>query len=140
MNYGNYFYAFDPNNAADKDEYKKNILLISTIRDVLNEYRINVKSKGYMFMQDAICIITDLQRMDICFEKEVYPLIAKKYDAGGSYAIEHGIRNAINKAYDTFTNTSPESSGIFDMKPTNKTFLLMATQGVGSRLLKELID
>ena len=129
MNRGNYF-AFDPNLEPDKDYYVRTIRLISTIYEVLNDYNINTKCKGYTFMKDAICIITDLQRMDICLAKEVYPLIADKYDAGGIYTVEHGIRNALNAAYLT--------SGYFISKPTNKTFLLMAAQEVSERLLKEL--
>lgn len=143
MSYGSYFLAFDPSPITDKDQYYKKVKLISTIDDVLNDHRINVKTKGYSFMKDAICIITDLERMDICLNKEVYPLIAKKYEAGGSYAIEHNIRNALNSAYFSCLNF-PEQKTLhatcFDGKPTNKVFLLMAVQEVGSRLLKELCD
>jgi len=130
LNYGNYYFAFNPSIDTEKDRYVRNMMLLKTVYDVLNDYNINVKCKGYTFMKDAICIITDLRRMDICFEKEVYPLIAKKYDTGGTYAVEHGIRNALNAAY--------LKSGYFTEKPTNKAFILMAVQEVSDRLLKEL--
>lgn len=130
MNYGNYYYAFNPNADNDKEFYVRNIRLLNAIYEVLNEYDINVKCKGYAFMKDAICIIADLRRMDICLEKEVYPLIADKYDAAGTYTVEHNIRNALNSAY--------LRSGYFMTKPTNKLFLLMAAQEVSDRLLKEL--
>ena len=130
MNYGNYFYAFNPSVENEKESYERNIRLLDTIYDVLNDYNINVKCKGYTFMKDAICIITDLKRMDICLEKEVYPLIAEKYDAAGTDTIEHGIRNALK--------TAEFSSDILMPRPTNKLFLLMAAQEVSARLLKEL--
>ena len=68
--------------------------------------------------------------MDVCFEKEVYSLIADKYDTGGTYTVEHNIRNALKSAYCR--------SEFFTVKPTNKTFLLMAVQEVSDRLLKEM--
>lgn len=130
MNYMNYYFAFNPSVFNDKDSYLRNIRFLNTVNDVLSEYNINVKCKGYSFIKDAICIITDLSRMDICLEKEVYPLIAEKYDAVGTYTVEHSIRNALNTAYLT--------NGYFITKPTNKAFLLMAAQEVSDRLLKEL--
>ena len=131
MNYGNYFFAFDPSADNEKIMYERYIRLLETIYNVLNEYNINVKCKGYTFMKDAICIITDLKRMDICLEKEVYPLIAKKYAAAGTDTIEHGIRNALN--------TAEFKTDLLMPRPTNKLFLLMAVQEVNTRLLKELI-
>ena len=130
MEYGNYNFAFNPSVDTEKDDYQRNMKLLTAIYDVLNEYSISVKYKGYTFIKEAICIITDLRRMDVCLEKEVYPLIAKKYDAGGTYTVEHGIRNAISSAYCR--------SDSLMTKPTNKTFLLMAAQEVSNRLLKEM--
>jgi len=130
MNYGNYFFAFDPSADNEKIMYERYIRLLETIYNVLNEYNINVKCKGYTFMKDAICIITDLKRMDICLEKEVYPLIAKKYAAAGTDTIEHGIRNALK--------TAEFKTDLLMPRPTNKLFLLMAAQEVSERLLKEM--
>ena len=125
-----YFFAFDPNLEPDKEYYIRTIRLIRTIYDVLNEYNISKKCKGYTGMKDAICIIVDLRRLDICLSKEVCPLIAEKYDAGGIYTVEHGIRNALKSAY--------MSSEHFDAKPTNKTFLLTVAEEVSDRLLKDI--
>lgn len=131
MNYGIYSFAFNPSAEVEKKTYERNILLLETIYNVLNEYKINIKCKGYTFMKDAICIITDLKRMDVCLEKEVYPLIAKKYDAAGTDAIEHGIRNALK--------TAEFKTDLLMPRPTNKLFLLMAAQEVNARLIKELL-
>lgn len=124
------FFAFNPSVITNKGDYLRSMRLITVIYDVLNEYNISVKCKGYTYMKDAICIITDLRRMDVCLEKEVYRLIADKYETGGTYNVEHSIRNALNSAYCR--------SGFFMNKPTNKTFLLMAVQEVSARLLKEM--
>ena len=131
MNFGNYFLAFNPSAENEKTIYERNIRLTETIYNVLNDYNINVKCKGYTFMKDAICIITDLKRLDICLEKEVYPLIAKKYDLAGTDTIEHDIRNALK--------TAEFKSDILMPRPTNKLFLLTAAQKVSSRLGKELL-
>lgn len=131
MNFGIYSFAFNPSAEIEKKIYEKNIRLLETIYNVLNEYNINIKCKGYTFMKDAICIITDLERMDICLEKEVYPLIAKKYAVSGTDTVEHDIRNALKSA--------EFKTDLLMPRPTNKLFLLMAAQEVNARLLKELI-
>lgn len=130
MNNSDFYFAFNPSVYIDKKTYLWNMRLLNTVYEVLNEYNINMKCKGYTFMKDAICIIADLRRLDICLEKEVYPLIAEKYNIIGTYTVEHSIRNALNTAYLT--------TGFFMTKPTNKAFLLMAAQEVSDRLFKEL--
>ncbi|MBE6028510.1 MAG: hypothetical protein E7227_07965 [Clostridiales bacterium] len=128
---GSYFYAFNPSLNPDRDFYRRNIILIDTIYKVLNEYKINIKSQGYTFIKDAICIIVDKKCLDVSLAKEIYLLIAEKYHVKGIYTIEHSIRNALNAAY----RKCPER---FSAKPTNKTFILTAAQEVSSRLVKEL--
>ena len=140
---GNYFLAFNPSSRAEKELYTRNIRLIRTIFDVLDENCINITSQGYTFMKDAICIIIDKQMLDVCFIKEIYPYIADKYGIKGISTVEHSIRNAINAAYKAVRNKHPERSCImnsFDRKPTNKKFLLRAVQEVSDRLLKELSE
>ena len=128
---GSYFYAFNPSLNPDRESYIRNIILIDTIYDVLNEYNINIKSQGYTYIKDAICIIVDKKCLDVSLAKEIYLLIAKKYNVKGINTIEHSIRNALKAAYRKY----PER---FSAKPTNKTFILTAAQEVSSRLSKEL--
>ena len=138
---GNYFYAFSPANSSDKEQYHRSIRLLSTINDVLDENCINIKSEGYTFLKDAICIITDRRCLDVCMVKEVYPYIAEKYKGKSVSKVEHSIRNALASAYKTCKTRYPDRDCIlngFDGKPTNKKFLLRAVQEVSSRLLKEL--
>ena len=138
---GNYFYAFNPAKNTDKDLYMRNIRLVRTITDVLDENCINIKSLGYTYLKDAICIITDRRCLDVCMIKEIYPYIAEKHRVKSLSKVEHSIRNAINSAYKTCKTKYPDRDCIlnsFDEKPTNKKFLLRAVQEVSDRLLKEL--
>lgn len=138
---GNYFYAFNPAKSTDNDLYQGNIRLLSTINEVLDENCINIKSEGYTFLKDAICIITDRRCLDVCMIKEVYPYIAEKYKGKSVSKVEHSIRNALAAAYKRCKSKYPERDCIlnsFDEKPTSKKFLLRAVQEVSSRLLKEL--
>ena len=140
---GNYFYAFNPAQTTDKDMYQRNIRLLSTITEVLDDNCINIKSQGYTYIKDAICIITDRRCLDVCLVKEIYPYIAEKHRIKKISKVEHSIRNALDAAYKKCRSDCPEKDCIlnsFDEKPTNKKFLLRAVQEVGDRLLKELSD
>lgn len=128
MDYINYNYAFNPSFTIEKESYFRNIRLLSTIYDVLCYYNVSSKCKGYMFIVDAICIIYDMKRLDVCLEKEVYRLIAKKYGAGGIYIVEQSIRYALK---------SVDRSKLLMTKITNKAFLIMAVCEVSERMHKE---
>ena len=138
---GNYFYAFNPARSTDKELYMRNIKLLSTITEVLDENCINIKSLGYTYLKDAICIVTDRKCLDICMVKEIYPYIAEKHRVKNVSKVEHSIRNALDAAYRVCKSKYPERECILnslDEKPTNKKFLLIAVQEVSNRLLKEL--
>ena len=138
---GNYFYAFNPVQSADKDMYQRNIKLLSAINDVLDENCINIKSQGYTYLKDAICIITDRRSLDVCMVKEVYPYIAEKHRLKHMSKVEHSIRNTLDSAYKRCRSMYPERECIMNSleeKVTNKKFLLRAVQEVSDSLLKEL--
>ena len=138
---GNYFYAFNPARSTDKELYMRNIKLLSTITEVLDENCINIKSLGYTYLKDAICIVTDRKCLDVCMVKEIYPYIAEKHRVKSVSKVEHSIRNALGAAYRVCKSKYPERDCIlnsFDEKPTNKKFLLIAVQEVSNRLLNEL--
>ncbi len=106
-----------------------------------DENGINIKSQGYTFLRDAICIIIDRRCLDICLIKEVYPYIAEKHRVKSISKVEHSIRNALDAAYKKCRTEYPDRDCIlntFERKPTNKKFLLIAVQEVSNRLLKEL--
>lgn len=138
---GNYFYAFNPSTGTDKEMYERNLKLQNTICEILDENCINIKSEGYSFLKDAMCIITDRRCIDVCLIKEVYPYIAEKYNGKNVSKVEHDIRNALASAYKKCRNKYPERDCILnnlDDKPTNKVFLLKAVQEVSDRLVKDL--
>ena len=140
---GNYFYAFNPAQSADRDMFQRNIKLLNTITEVLDENCINIKSLGYTYLKDAICIVTDRRSLNICMVKDIYPYIAEKHRVKNIGKVEHSIRNAVNTAYKKCRKTYPERECImnsFEEKPTNKNFLLRAVQEVSSRLLKEMSE
>lgn len=133
------YYAFDPGRMNDTDYYKY-IVLINSIYSILNDSGISVKSHGYTYIKDAVCIVIDLNSLDICLTKDVYPLIAKKYKVKALYSIEHNIRNAIESAYFSPVRQRPSGRNImrcFDTKPSNKEFILKAAQKVQDLLAEE---
>ena len=138
---GNYFFAFNPSQETDREMYGKNIRLLSTINEILDENCISIKNQGYTYLRDAICIITDIKSLDVCMVKEVYPYIAEKHRLKSKHQVEHSIRNALDSAYKRCKSNYPDRNCIlnsFENKPTNKQFLLRAVQEAGNRLLEEL--
>ncbi len=138
---GYYFYAFNPELRTDREHYKRTIWLTKTITDILNENCINIKSHGYTFLKDCICIVIDLGSLDICLTKDVYTYIAEKYTSKNVSKVEHCIRNSLDAAYKKVKKNHPDRKCImnsFDEKPTAKRFLLRAVQEIDERLLKEM--
>lgn len=138
---GNYFYAFNPAQKIERDFYKRNIVLIKNITDILDENCINIKSHGYTYIKDAICIIADMESLDISLTKDVYPHIAGKYTTKNVSKVEHAIRNVVDSAYRTVKKNYPDRECImnsFDEKPTSKKFLLRAVQETERRVFREL--
>ena len=116
---------------------KDYLRLHSIICEVLGECSINVRSKGYSYIQDAIYLIFALERMDLCLNRDIYPHIADKYGISGISGIEHAIRNAIKSAYNTYTVYSPpgtELMSTFSGRPSNKEFLLNLMLEVDRRM------
>lgn len=135
---GNYFYAFDPSGNIDAGIYEKDIRLIRAINEVLDENLINVKCLGYTYLREAAFIITDLRSLDVCLDKDVYPLISDKYRIDDKRNIEHCIRNALDSAYRTYLAGNSDHTCImqnFDRRPTNKPFILQVVREVEKRIL-----
>ena len=134
------YYAFNPTYLHDED-YDDNLKLINCIYSVLNDYHINVKSSGYTFLSDAICIVIDHGSLDVCLTKDVYPLIAKKYRIKNDYTVEHDIRNALDAAFRS-SRIRPEPASCpmngFSARPKNKEFILLAVQKVQELLAEEM--
>ena len=134
-------YAFDPSERAEKDLYHHNMKLMTVIHDLLNECSINIKSRGYTYIKDAVCIITDHGTLDVCLSKDIYPHIARKHGINGIARIEHNIRNSIDAAYRLYIKNGKMNCPFmdrFETKPTAKVFLLHLKDEVDRRLWTEM--
>ena len=135
-------YAFDPIPKKDNESYHRNMKLMSVIHDLLSESCVNIKSRGYTYIRDAICIITDHGTYDVCLSKDIYPHIARKHAVKGIEKIDHNIRNAINSAYHRYRKSGRKGASLmdrFDSRPTPKQFLLHLKAEVDRRMHSEAI-
>ncbi len=138
-----YMLGFDCANNVDSEKYRCYVFLVGVIRELLEEFRINISSKGYIYIQDCVIAIFDQRSMNIRFKTDVYPYVASKYGIKDSATVEHNIRNAIVAAYklnesDVYHNSAIMSS--FGKRPTNKEFLLYVTNEVYRRLWNESVE
>ena len=94
---------------------------------ILKEIGIPYKLNGYSYLVDAITMIVNTKGMDIKVCKEVYPVIAEKYNVS-AYSVERCIRSAIEIGFnrgnvkyldELFGYTVEKRKG----KPTNTEFL-----------------
>lgn len=137
---GNYFYAFNPCVGTSKEHYEKNIRLQRAVDDMLSRNCIDIKSRGYTYLKDAICIVIDKRSMDICMASDIYPYIVDKHSLKNIGIVEHNIRNSLESAYKKCTSTYPERECIMNKygeKPTNKKFILMAVREISEKVLNE---
>jgi len=124
-------FAFNPVIQPDRGIYEKNICLLKGIYEMLNCCDINIKSRGYSYLTDALCIVYDHKSLDLCLEKEVYRLISDKHRLESADRVEHSIRNSINAAYSRSvkkTDGQNLMTDTFDARPSNKTFIMKMAQ------------
>ena len=138
---GAFMFGFNPETHVDSKAYRMYVSCIIAITEVLREYEINIKNKGYTYIVDSIMIILDLNKLDLRLSSEVYPFIRRKYRLNNSAAVEHAIRNAIKSAHSRCQRKSAKSSmKDHTKKPTNKQFLLVVTQEVVNRMHKDFLN
>ncbi len=65
------YMVFNPTPREDRTHYRKYVELMNHIHDVLEECSINIKTHGYTYIQEAICIITDYDSFDVCLNKDI---------------------------------------------------------------------
>lgn len=143
MLFNPYMLVFDCSNKVDSEKYRCYITLVSVIRELLDECRISISSKGYLYIQDCIITIIDQRTMNIRFNSDVYPYVAYKYGVKDPANIEHSIRNAIIAAYKLNETDGIHGSKIMDSfgrRPTNKELLLYLTAEVYRRLWDEPVE
>lgn len=137
----NYIYnSFDPTVRIDKERYRWNIRFIRMIHENLRNNHVNIRTKGFTFMVDAICIINDHRTSDICMNTDVYPLIAEKHGIENFENVEHNIRNAINSAFRFRTELGHHIESpmdVFHNRPSPKEFMLHIAHEVQTQMALE---
>jgi hypothetical protein len=143
MLFNPFMFGFDGTSNVDSEKYRCYVAIICALREILDECKINIGCKGYIYIQDCVITIFDQRRMNICFKSDVYPYVAAKYGIRDIENIEHNIRNAIGAAYKLCLSDICQGSGIgkyFDKRPTNKEFLLRLTREVYRRVWNESVE
>ena len=85
--------------------------------------------KGYQYLRDAIVFVTEEVNLMGAVTKELYPMIAEKYDTTAS-RVERAIRHAIELAWDRgnvemMNQYFGYTINIERGKPTNSEFIAM---------------
>lgn len=104
------------------------------ITNIIHEIGVPAHIKGYLYLREAIKIIVNDVELLGAVTKELYPMIAQKYNTTAS-RVERAIRHAIEVAWsrgkvDTINNlfgyTIHNSKG----KPTNSEFIAMVADKI----------
>ena len=109
-----------------RDKHKEQDMRVTAI---MHELGIPAHIKGYMYLRDAIIMVTSRVELLSRITKELYPAIAEKYSTTPS-RVERAIRHAIEVAWtrgnvefidEMFGHTVSQDKG----KPTNSEFIAM---------------
>ncbi len=101
------------------------------VTKVIHQMGVPAHVKGYQYLRDAIIFVVEEVNLMGAVTKELYPLIAEKYDTTAS-RVERAIRHAIELAWDRgnvemmnkyFGYTVNMDKG----KPTNSEFIAMVS-------------
>lgn len=113
-----------------QDNYQKNNQsLESKVTDIIHEIGIPAHIKGYLYLREAISLVTENMEFLGAITKELYPRIAHKFNTTPS-RVERAIRHAIEVAWtrgkvdtinEMFGHTINNSRG----KPTNSEFIAL---------------
>ena len=114
----------------DEFEQKKSYTksLKEKIEKFLFEAGISTKLMGYMFIKDCLELMLINNALIYSLDSKIYPMVACKYQTEKNN-IERNIRNAIEKAYKIYGNTTFYSSIRLDEnknKLSNKQFFNLA--------------
>lgn len=100
-----------------------------TVTRVIQQMGVPAHVKGYQYLRDAIVLVTKDVNLLGAVTKELYPLIAKKYNTTAS-RVERAIRHAIELAWDrgnieVITRFFGYTISMERGKPTNSEFIAM---------------
>lgn len=110
------------------------------ITKVIHQMGVPAHVKGYQYLRDAILFVTDEVNLMGAVTKELYPMIAEKYNTTAS-RVERAIRHAIELAWDRgnvelMNKYFGYTINIERGKPTNSEFIAMVADKMrmGERL------
>lgn len=90
---------------------------------IIRQFNITSKYKGYYFVLDAIEIASSKQNETLYITKDIYPIIAKKYNTT-TYSVEKDIRTIIEKCWINNKQLLERIAGCkLDYCPTNSEFI-----------------
>ena len=115
----------------------RNTSLMRMTGDLLDESDFNIRARGYTFISDAICYISEKKCSSVSLHNDVYPYIAEKHGIESLGLIEHSIRNSINSAYKSYIQAGGGADHFmsrFRSKPSNKEFLLHSVREMDLRM------
>ncbi|HHW95204.1 MAG TPA: hypothetical protein GX736_04690 [Mogibacterium sp.] len=116
--------GFFDTSSEKKEIQKRNLMFLSTARNLLNEYGIRESNKGYVYIIDAVRVILQLGTLDIRLNTDIYPIVACDFGISRGSVIEHAIRNAIAAAYRDYERKKDSNlMKHFHKRPSNKVFL-----------------
>lgn len=107
----------------------KNSNLEGDVTRVMHQMGVPAHVKGYQYLRDAIVYVTEEVNLIGAVTKELYPLIAEKYNTTAS-RVERAIRHAIELAWDRgnvemMNKYFGYTINIERGKPTNSEFIAM---------------
>jgi len=128
----------DPSPAARSTQVSQSSLVQTTssslnlgveVTNMMHQIGIPAHVKGYQYIRDAILMVVEDVTLLGAVTKELYPMIAKKYDTAPS-RVERGIRHAIELAWErghteTLKRIFGYSLNIERQKPTNSEFIAL---------------
>lgn len=110
------------------------------ITRILHQMGVPAHVKGYQYLRDAIALVSEEVNLMGAVTKELYPMIAEKYDTTAS-RVERAIRHAIELAWDRgnvdmMNKYFGYTINIERGKPTNSEFIAMIADKIrmGERL------
>ncbi|MDR3289339.1 MAG: sporulation transcription factor Spo0A, partial [Peptococcaceae bacterium] len=99
------------------------------VTNMMHQIGIPAHVKGYQYIREAILLVVEDVSLLGAVTKELYPMIAKKYNTAPS-RVERGIRHAIELAWErghteTLKRIFGYSMNIERQKPTNSEFIAL---------------
>lgn len=99
------------------------------VTKIIHQMGVPAHVKGYLYLRDAIIFVTEEVNLMGAVTKELYPMIAEKYNTTAS-RVERAIRHAIELAWDRgnvemMNNFFGYTINIERGKPTNSEFIAM---------------